>query len=281
MNSISLSEILEPALKLAKQAGQAILEVYQQAEVETTYKDDKSPLTTADLASHNVLVAGLNQLTPEIPILSEESKTIAIGERQSWQRFWLLDPLDGTKEFIKRNGEFTVNIALVELGVPILGIVYAPVLNTTYWGLTGQGAFKQADNNEPQAIEAQPYKEGDLKLVASRSHASAETVEFINKLKANFSVDILSIGSSLKLCLVAEGRAHVYPRFGPTMEWDTAAAQCVVEQAKGKVSTLQGEPLHYNKDNLLNPYFIVSSEDIYKYIKASYLSPLLIQDQGC
>ena len=260
VNDLSVTEILKPTLKLAKQAGRAILEVYQQTEVKTTYKDDKSPLTAADLASHNVLVAGLNKLTPEIPILSEESKTIAIEERQSWRRFWLLDPLDGTKEFIKRNGEFTVNIALIESGVPVLGVVYAPVLNTAYWGLTGQGAFKQVDNNEPQAIEVQLYKEGALKLVASRSHANAETVEFIDKLKADFSVETLSIGSSLKLCLVAEGKAHIYPRFGPTMEWDTAAAQCVVEQAKGKVSTLQGEPLRYNKDDLLNPYFIVSND---------------------
>ncbi len=262
MTKLTITEILKPTLELAKQAGQAILEIYEQADVGTTYKDDKSPLTAADLASHNVLVTSLNQLTPEIPILSEESKTIAIEERQSWQRFWLLDPLDGTKEFIKRNGEFTVNIALIELGAPIFGVVHAPVLNTTYWGIAEQGAFKQVDNNEPNAIRVQPYKTGDLKLVASRSHANAETVAFIEKLKADFSVDTLSIGSSLKLCLVAEGKAHIYPRFGPTMEWDTAAAQCVVEQAKGIVSTLQGESLLYNKDNLLNPYFVVNGGDI-------------------
>ena len=258
MDNLSITEILKPTLELAKQAGQAILEIYKQAEVETTYKDDKSPLTAADLASHNVLVAGLSQLTPEIPILSEESKTIAIEERQSWERFWLLDPLDGTKEFIKRNGEFTVNIALIEAGVPIFGVVHAPVLDTTYWGVTTQGAFKQVGNDEPSAIRVQSYKAGDLNLVASRSHANAETIQFIEKLKTDFSVNTLSIGSSLKLCLVAEGKAHIYPRFGPTMEWDTAAAQCVVEQAKGTVSTLQGESLLYNKGNLLNPYFIVN-----------------------
>ena len=262
MDNLSIPKILNPAIELAKQAGQAILEIYQQAEVETTYKDDKSPLTAADLASHNVLVAGLSQLTPDIPILSEESKAIAVEERQNWQRFWLLDPLDGTKEFIKRNGEFTVNIALIESGIPTLGIVHAPVLDTTYWGITGQGAFKQVANNEPNAIGVELHKTGDLKLVASRSHANAETVDFIEKLKADFSVDTLSIGSSLKLCLVAEGKAHIYPRFGPTMEWDTAAAQCVVEQAKGTVSTLQGEPLSYNKDNLLNPYFVVNGGNI-------------------
>ncbi len=257
-----MTEILNPTLELAKQAGQAILEIYQQAEVETTYKDDNSPLTTADLASHNVLITGLQQLTPDIPVLSEESKTIALTERQSWQRFWLIDPLDGTKEFIKRNGEFTVNIALIESGVPIFGVVHAPVLNTAYWGVVEQGAFKQIEDSKPTPIEVKPYKEGDLKLVASRSHANAETEAFIERLGADFKINTLSVGSSLKLCLVAEGKAHIYPRFGPTMEWDTAAAQCVVEQAKGVVSTLQGKPLRYNKDNLLNPYFVVNGGDI-------------------
>ena len=257
-----VTEILPSVLELTKQAGQAILEIYQQTNLGTSYKDDNSPLTAADLASHKLLVAGLKKLTPEIPILSEESKTIAQEERQSWQKFWLIDPLDGTKEFIKRNGEFTVNVALIELGVPILGIVYAPVLNTIYWGIGEQGSFKQMENNEPIDIHIETHKEGSLKLVASRSHAGAETEAFIDKLKANFSVDALSIGSSLKLCLVAEGKAHLYPRFGPTMEWDTAAAQCIVEQAGGSVTTLEGKPLLYNKDNLLNPYFIVSGKGV-------------------
>lgn len=266
-----MTDIIKSTIELTYKAGQAILDIYKTLQVQTTYKEDNSPLTAADLASHKLLVAGLKEITPDIPVLSEESGSVPVNERQGWQRFWLIDPLDGTKEFIKRNGEFTVNIALIKSGTPIFGIVHAPVLNTTYWGISEsisgditveQGAFKQIGNSEPAIIKAKSPKENKLKLVVSRSHNNAETTAFMEKLSKNFTVESLSIGSSLKLCLVAEGKAHIYPRFGPTMEWDTAAAQCVVEQAGGKVITLKYQPLRYNKDNLLNPYFIVSVEDI-------------------
>ena len=219
------------------------------------YKDDKSPLTAADKAAHDVIVAGLRELTPDIPVLSEEGKDIPYGQRKSWQRFWLVDPLDGTKEFIKRNGEFTVNIALIEVQQPVFGVVYVPVQDALYWGGKGQGAFKQEGKGEPVAIRVrQPDSAKGLTVVMSRSHPSPELEDYLKTIKV---ADALSVGSSLKLCAVAEGRADLYPRLGPTMEWDTAAGQAVVEGAGGTVMTPDSLSLVYNKANLLNPYFIV------------------------
>ncbi len=264
MTSLPLESLSPELLQLATQAGQAIMEIYDQGDVEITQKDDNSPLTQADLASNRVIVAGLKSLDPQLPILSEEAKAVPYEERQGWSQFWLVDPLDGTKEFIKRNGEFTVNIALVENGTPVFGVVHAPAIHTTYWGISGVGAFKQTQTDPmPQPLTTRAYPEPILKIVASRSHAGAETGAFLEQLKAaQGDLEVVSIGSSMKLCLVAEGSAHLYPRFGPTMEWDTAAAHCIVVQAGGQVTDLQGQPLHYNKPDLLNPYFMVAGQSV-------------------
>ena len=258
--TLDLSKLAHEAAAIAQRAGRSVLDVYEQDDLGVTQKEDDSPLTKADLASHRLIVAELEKLTPDIPILSEESKEMPVDERRSWSRFWLVDPLDGTKEFVKRNGEFTVNIALIEEGRALLGVVHAPVLEQTYWAADTLGAFKRTDG-EDETISVASFASGTLKVVASRSHAGAETAAFLERLEKNVDgLEVVSKGSSLKLCLVAEGAAHLYPRFGPTMEWDTAAAQCVVEQAGGYVSeTDLTTPLRYNKTSLLNPYFIVSA----------------------
>ena len=257
-----LETLLPGAIEIAKRAGDAIMEIYNNEEdFGTTFKADDSPLTKADLLSNDVIVKGLKALAPEIPILSEESKKTAYEERSGWSRFWLVDPIDGTKEFIKRNGEFTVNIALVEGGQPVMGVVHAPARTTTYWGAEGVGAFKQNGDGTAEPMQVSQSHDGleVLTVVASRSHAGPETVAFLEKLEAaTGTINKVSAGSSLKLCLVASGEAQLYPRFGPTMEWDTAAAHAVVLQAGGSVCNMQGEPLRYNKENLLNPFFVVS-----------------------
>lgn len=252
--------MLEKIESLAREAGRAILEIYAQPVGRNTEKSDGSPLTDADLASNRRIVSGLKLLTPKIPILSEESSHADFQVRSNWDRYWLVDPLDGTKEFVKRNGEFTVNIALIENGVPVLGVVYAPVLDICYMGAQGQGAFvrrKDSDKNQPiRAIATEAGK--PVKVVASRSHSDERTVALLKRLG---EYDCVSMGSSLKLCLVAEGAAHFYPRTGPTMEWDTAAAQAVVSAAGGIVCDFDGEPLRYNKPDLHNPMFMVLSAD--------------------
>ncbi len=245
-------------VKIAQQAGERILEVYHSPDFNVETKADNSPLTRADLASHEHIVRSLNALTPDIPVLSEEAKDIPYQERSRWTRFWLVDPLDGTKEFIKRNGEFTVNIALIEGGEPVLGVVHTPVLGVTYYASKGAGAFK-LEHGKRQALTAKSEVTDTLNVVASRSHAGPETQDLLDKLANDYKVNIVSKGSALKLCLVAEGAAHFYPRLGPTMEWDTAAAQCVAEQADATVTNVTGERLKYNKENLLNPFFIVNS----------------------
>ena len=247
---------------IAKDAGAAILEVYRRDDPEVTYKDDQSPLTEADRASHQQIVAALGGLEPSLPVLSEESRDDVFAAREGWDRFWLVDPLDGTKEFIKRNGEFTVNIALIENGQPTLGVVYAPDLDLNYFAAQGVGAYKQQGGTSAEEIRVVAEVSQPLRVVASRSHRNAETETFLERLEANgFAPEIQATGSSLKFCLIAAGEAHLYPRFGPTMEWDTAAAQCVVEQAGGAVVDLAGEPLHYNKPDLHNPFFLVSGPD--------------------
>ena len=255
----SLVALAPHLIEAAEAAGAAIMEVYEGDDFGTVTKADNSPLTKADLASNKVILERLQALTPELPVLSEESKSLPYTARKDWGRFWLVDPLDGTKEFIKQNGEFTVNIALIEDGAPIFGVVYAPALNLTYWAAAGVGAFKGADTQTP--IEASDYDGGTLKLVASRSHAGAATEALVGDLEGGTAVELVSIGSSLKLCLVADGQAHLYPRFGPTMEWDTAAAQCVAEQAGAFVREPGGGSLRYNKENLLNPHFIVTKSE--------------------
>lgn len=259
-----MSSFIEPIRQAlidgAVEAGKAILEVYD-GEIQVETKGDDSPLTQADLASHRQLVAVLQELTPDVPVLSEESGDISYAERSQWQRYWLLDPLDGTKEFIKRNGEFTVNVALIEEGVPVFGIVHAPVLNATWYGEQGQGAFKIEGGNTAQ-IHVRTLPEPNTsawKIVGSRSHGSAEFEAFCERLPEHERV---SMGSSLKLCLVAEGAADLYPRLAPTSEWDTAAAQAVVTAAGGEVLNAETlEPLRCNQqDSVLNPFFIVCGQ---------------------
>jgi len=245
---------MEPLLELARSAGDAILEVYD-TDFAVRSKSDQSPLTAADMASHRIIEEGLRALTPGIPILSEESSAVPFAERQQWRRYWLVDPLDGTKEFVKRNGEFTVNIALVENHSPLLGVVHVPVKQLVYYGGNGLGAWRKAPQAEPEAIRICPQRRTPVQVAGSRSHAGESLQQFLHRLGAH---QIVSMGSSLKLCLVADGTADVYPRLGPTSEWDTAAAQAIVEAAGGRVTDTQLHTLRYNtKESLLNPHFLV------------------------
>ncbi len=247
---------LEAIVSLAKEAGLAIMALYNEGELDVRLKEDVSPVTRADLAAHRVILAGLQELTPMVPVLSEESESIPYSERQRWETYWLVDPLDGTKEFIKRNGEFTVNIALIVRGEPLLGVVHAPALGRTYSAVLGKGAFRQESSRErPSRIVVHRKGGRKLKVVVSRSHPGAEAEAF---LRALGTYDTVQIGSSLKFCLVAEGSADIYPRFGPTREWDTAAGHCVLSSAGGAMTDLHGQPLRYNKPDLLNPPFIAT-----------------------
>ena len=250
----SLVDLLPQVVSLARDAGASVMTIYETGNVDVQIKADASPLTQADLASHRIIVEGLSRLTPDWPILSEESTKIPFEQRSAWQRYWLVDPLDGTKEFINRTGEFTVNIALIENGFPILGVVYAPVIDRMYFALAGSGAFRETDGKASQ-VRVCDYKSGTVRIVASRSHRGEKLDAFLTRIGEHEAV---SMGSSLKLCLVAEGCADLYPRLGPTMEWDTAAAQCVVEVAGGAVEDINGIRLRYNKPDLLNPEFMVS-----------------------
>lgn len=244
---------LPAIIAIARRAGAEILDVYGQS-FDVTNKADASPLTQADLRAHATITKALASLTPGLPVLSEEASDIPFEERQQWSRYWLVDPLDGTKEFVSRNGEFTVNIALIEEHVPVLGVVHVPVQDTTYFGAAA-AAFKQIGTRAPVTIRVQSPAATPLRVVGSRSHASAGSLDaYLDKLGPH---TLLSIGSSLKFCLVAEGRADFYPRFGPTSEWDTAAAHAVLDAAGGAVIDLQGAPLRYNtKAELLNPHFL-------------------------
>lgn len=248
-------ETLNLVSDIARRAGAAIMEIYD-GDHAVEIKNDKSPLTAADKASHDIILAGLKEHFPGIPILSEEGRDIPYAERRHWQRFWLVDPLDGTKEFIKRNGEFTVNIALVEGNAPVLGVVYVPAQDRLYCGVAEEGAFVRQGGGEPVPIGVRPPDpSAGLTVVMSRSHPSPELEVYLKNIHV---AEALAVGSSLKLCAVAEGKADLYPRLGPTMEWDTGAGQAIVHAAGGKVVQMDGSPLEYNKENLLNPYFIVS-----------------------
>jgi len=248
LDKIDIKKIEEIAIK----AGKEVIEIYNK-DFEVEYKDDKSPLTIADLKSNEIICQSLISLYPDIPILSEENKTIEYKDRKNWEYYWSIDPIDGTKEFIKKNGEFTINIALIYKDTPILGVVYAPVLNDIYSAKKGNGAFKNGVKL--------PIKRDDnnLVVVASKSHLSPETEDYINSLELNGKELIkISKGSSLKLCMVAEGVANIYPRLAPTMEWDTSAADAIVREA-GKMcyDFKLNTPMVYNKENLLNPWFVV------------------------
>lgn len=254
--SIDINSIIQ----IARDAGDEILKVYG-TEFSVDTKEDKSPLTEADRRGNEVIVNALESQFAEIPIISEETQTVSYDERKNWEYFWLVDPLDGTKEFIKRNGEFTVNIALVHKGTPVLGVVFQPVGNRLYYASKDDGAWF-SENNGP----ASPMKGGDhysskskVTVVASRSHRTKEVDEFVAQLQSQGKeVEFLSAGSSLKLCLVAQGKADVYPRLGPTMEWDTGAAHAIaLEAGRRVIAADSGNPLTYNKENLLNPFFFV------------------------
>jgi len=261
MTNFNPAGYVNPVSAIARAAGRRILDIYER-EFKVEHKADRSPLTEADRAAHELISAQLNALTPDIPVLSEESAKVDYATRAAWHRFWLVDPLDGTKEFINRNGEFTVNIALIENHRAVLGVVYVPVTGVMYFAGDGLGAFKQLGESAAQAIRVRRYAGKKPMVVASRSHAGPETEAFLKSLGAH---DVVSMGSALKLCLVAEGAADVYPRLGPTMEWDTAAAQCVVEAAGGRVTDLQRQALAYNKSSLLNPWFLASAGDDYDW----------------
>nr|WP_136252113.1 3'(2'),5'-bisphosphate nucleotidase CysQ [Ningiella ruwaisensis] len=265
MSRFEITQTLVDAVtKIAVEAGERILTIYDK-DFKIYEKNDASPLTEADLAAHLHIVESLSNLA-DLPILSEESSNISWETRKSWSRYWLVDPLDGTKEFIKKNGEFTVNIALIEYGEPTLGVVHAPVLDTTYVGWVGEKAYKLVNGNE-KAIHIKPHQEGETwQVVGSRSHQSPEINKVLDALGGES--ELVAMGSSLKLCCVADGTAHVYPRVGPTSEWDTAAAHAVVSAAGGKVVVLDldkpfdddAHPLRYNqKESLLNPFFMVKS----------------------
>ncbi len=249
----ALERIAHESRVLARRAGAAILEVYADSfAVET--KSDDSPLTAADMASHRIIVAGLRALTPDIPVLSEESKSIDWNVRRTWERYWLVDPLDGTREFVKRNGEFTVNIALIEDHAPVLGVVLLPVSGELYYGVAGEGAFLESGPGALPRPVATRAAAAIPVVAGSRSHGNERQAAMLARLGSH---RLVSVGSSIKFCMVARGDADLYLRLGPTSEWDTAAAQAVVEQAGGAVVGLQGEPLRYNtKDSLLNPEFL-------------------------
>jgi len=249
-------------IDLAKAAGEKIMAIYAH-DFDVDYKDDSSPLTQADLASHHCIVDGLRELTPHIPVLSEESSEAEKLNRMSLETYWLIDPLDGTKEFVKKNGEFTVNIALVSNHQPVFGVVYAPALDVTYWGDKSSGAFKvEGDIEKAITVRPRSANTADWVVVGSRSHQSDEFKTFMRDYT---DAKIVSMGSSLKLCLVAEGKADLYPRLGLTSEWDTAASQAVVEAAGGQVLAFpEMKPLgcNQNADSLLNPHFLVCASPL-------------------
>jgi 3'(2'), 5'-bisphosphate nucleotidase len=292
MDSKNLSDLFPPVLSIAGEAGGKILEVYGR-HFEVDYKEDRSPLTLADRLSHGVIAVGLARLSPRFPVLSEEGRDIPYDERKGWEYFWLVDPLDGTKEFIKKNGEFTVNIALIRGGKPVIGVIYVPVKDICYFAGEGLGAYKLPNASEALGVRSEesgvrckgsdvrgeaiksviffrsvmetakklplPKKaERPFTVAASRSHMSEETEAYLDRLKAEHGrIDLISAGSSLKFCLVAEGKADVYPRLGPTMEWDTAAGQCIAEESGAEtVAIADGLPIRYNREDLRNGPFV-------------------------
>jgi 3'(2'), 5'-bisphosphate nucleotidase len=254
--------MIQNIIEIAINAGNAILEIYKQ-DFTVEIKSDNSPLTIADKTANEIIVNGLKKIN-SIPIISEENKLTDFSERKNWQQCWIVDPLDGTKEFIKKNGEFTVNIALVENGIPVLGVVHVPAQNITYYAEKNKGSFK-IENNITSSLKIRKLAEdGVLKIVGSRSHQTPELLEYVEQQKLKFSnVDFVAAGSSLKFCLLAEGKADVYPRLGPTMEWDTCAGQIVATEAGAVVLRFDNnEPLLYNRENLLNPFFIVKNPEL-------------------
>ena len=269
--TLSNPQLLVQAVELSIQAGKEILKVYSGIDFQVELKNDQSPLTLADKKSHDIIVSGLR--SSNLPILSEESSGITWEHRKNWERYWLVDPLDGTKEFIKRNDEFTVNIALIERGRPVLGVIYLPVSKTLYFAIQDLGSYKiikpegiitkTTFDDLKQAATKLPVNSFDeiVRIVASRSHISPETKLFIDNLEEKYGkISTVAAGSSLKLCLVAEGNAEIYPRMGPTMEWDIAAGHIIITESGGSVLKTDNSEMIYNKEDLLNPWFIVKSK---------------------
>jgi 3'(2'), 5'-bisphosphate nucleotidase len=255
--------LVREVLSIARDAGNAIMAFHHPGDG-AVLKDDRSPLTLADRASHDLIVARLAHLTPEVPIVSEESVAAPFEERRGWQRFWMVDPLDGTKEFLRRNGDFTVNIALIENGAPVLGVVYAPALATAYHALANAKAWR-VDLRGSNEVRASDYRIGGLSVVASRDHAGAAMPLLLERLG---NPPCVNKGSSLKFCLVAEGIANFYPRLGPTMEWDVAAAHCIVSAAGGSITDTTGRTLTYNKADLRNPHLVTCGSPPYPWRQA-------------
>jgi 3'(2'), 5'-bisphosphate nucleotidase len=253
----ALATLLPQATQISKLAGARVLEFFL-PEVTVSHKQDQTPLTDADLAANKIIISKLQTLDPVLPIITEESCDIPLEERAQWQAYWLVDPLDGTREFIRQNGEFSVNIALVHRGRPVLGVIHAPVLDITYWASTGAGAWKQAGDDTPRRINVRiaPADQGVTVALGWSARFGDRLQRFLDKLGNHRE---LRMGGALKSCLVAEGRADVYPCLGPTGEWDTAAAQCIVEEAGGTITDTRSQPLQYNKsESMINPDFVVS-----------------------
>lgn len=271
-----MQAVLDDVIAICRQAGREILAIYEGTDFEVETKDDDSPLTAADLASHRAIVEGLAEIAPDIPVLSEESDGFPWSQRRSWQRYFLVDPLDGTKEFVSRNGEFTVNVALIHGNVPVLGVVYVPVKDVLYAGFQHEGgrqAFVERGGErlpiQCRALSERLAQGHPLTVVASRRHGGEALAECMTRLERHFSeIETKNMGSSLKFCLVAEGEADFYPRLAPTSEWDTAAAQAVVEGAGGRVVDTAFSPLAYNsKDDILNPHFYVLGDTRFDWQK--------------
>lgn len=275
MSIIHYHQYLEKVIAIAKSAGSAIMEVYA-TDFSVENKEDNSPLTQADLSANQIIVSALRQLTPSVPVLSEESATVDFEKRQHWQQYWLIDPLDGTREFVKRNGEFTVNIALIVHGSTVLGVVYAPVTGLLYFATYHHGAYKQLGASVPLRIHTKILNPNQPVLAISRSHTDQRTQKFIEHIETacNNQAELIPMGSSLKICMVAEGLADVYPRLGPTSEWDTAAAHCILQEAGGDIIDTTGATLRYNnKSSLLNPFFFAQGESNFNW--AQFLDPSL------
>jgi len=259
MKDIQLqTDLIKQLIAISKEAGNAILGFYN-SEIDVQFKSDTSPLTKADLASNNIILKRLKSLTPNIPILSEEEADISFDIRSKWYEYWLIDPLDGTKEFINKNGEFTVNIALIRDHKPVFGLIHLPVKKYTYWGCENKGSFFLDKGNNIKEITVSKNMHKQMRIVVSRSHPSHKLKNLLDKIE---NYKLLKVGSSLKFCLIASGEADIYPRFGPTSEWDTAAGEAIAKFAGATIVNLKNQPLNYNsKDEYINPNFIVANNE--------------------
>jgi 3'(2'), 5'-bisphosphate nucleotidase len=266
MNIADLETYLDSVIDIAHDAGELILQVYR-GEFNVEIKGDGTPLTIADQRSHNLICNRLLELTPEIPVLSEESDFITYEDRSQWRTYWLVDPLDGTKEFVKKSGEFTVNIALMHENQPVLGVVHTPVKEWTHWGVHARGAWKQVANGKKEPVVTKNYSGGEAIIVASKSHGQDKLEQFLSNLeKTEGSYNVTNMGSALKICLVAEGIGDIYPRLGLTSEWDTASADIIIREAGGKIIQPNGKPVVYNKPNILNPFFLAVGAGDYDWL---------------